>query len=252
MIHTGGRPAHVGWLLAHDAGEQPGDAQGAADDAAGGHDLAAAVAATFGVAREERDERGDVARPHRGEERRGARLVLGRGRGGLAALARQAAAGARDELAAGELGAAEDTRDLGVREPEHLVQDEGRALARAQPLEHHQEGGRQALVQLGQLGGRRLVDQRLGQPRPHVGPATAPRRAPLVDGQAGAGRDEPGARGRDRRRIHPAPAQERFLDHVVRIGDRAEHPVGEAAQQAAVLLEHGQARVQGQAHRFAR
>ena len=57
-------------------------------------------------------------------------------------------AGARRQLAARGLAAAERARHFGEVEAEHVVQQEARTLERRQPLEHQHQGDRNIVRQL--------------------------------------------------------------------------------------------------------
>ena len=85
-------------------------------------------------------------------------------------------AGARRQLAAGGLVAAERTRHLGEFEAERVVQQEARALERRQPLEQQHQGDGNVLRQLVGAGlVEALVDHRFRQPRADVELAPRPR-----------------------------------------------------------------------------
>ena len=145
------------------------------------------------------------------------------------------------ELAGVVLALADDLGDLGVAVVEHVVQQEHRALLRREALQEHEEGERERVGHLGLAGriGRAVGHERLGQPLADVGLASHAGRAQLVD-------REPRGHRRDvrPRRLDPlallerlVEAEERLLDHVLGLGDAAEHPVGDRERRRAQLLE---------------
>ena len=140
-------------------------------------------------------------------------------------------------------------RDLGAAEPEHVAQDQHRALARRQQLERGHERELDALALLVGLrrAGERLepdrLGVRLGQPGMRI-----PRRAlvlrederapPLGQPQRRVRRDpvEPRAdRAAALEPRQPAPgAQQRVLQRVLGVLGRAEHPVAVRVELAPV------------------
>ena len=104
--------------------------------------LAAAVGVQADIGGEHRAERRHVAVARRGEEglgdREAALLLHPEARAGLADVG----PGARGELPAGGRAAPDRRRDLLEADPEDVVQQEGGALERRQPLEReHQRQG---------------------------------------------------------------------------------------------------------------
>ena len=223
-LELAGRGAH----LSH-GGHEARDERGAEERLLRRHRLAAAVGVQDGVlgeqllqglqvallgGREEPFEQG-VAGGLVGVEARAA---------GLEMLARP-----RHELPRVHLGPLDDVGDLRVLVPEHLAQQVGRPLDRGQPLQQHQQRQRQRIRELGARGraGRRVLDQRLRQPRPDIRLATGPRRLEDVDREPRHHRRHPGGRLVDRAFL-ARQAQERLLGHVLGLRDAAEHPVGHA------------------------
>jgi hypothetical protein len=134
---------------------------------------------------------------------------------------------------------AHDRPDLAERHPEQVVQDERQPFGRGQPLQHDQQR------QPDRVRGQRLVlgvglvvvaDDRVGHA--HVQRLFSPGRPRAEHVQA----DPPGDRGQPRRQVDhvvvgAAEAQPGLLDGVVRLGQRAEHPVRHRAQVRALLFE---------------
>ncbi len=83
-----------------------------------------------------------------------------------------------------------------------------------------------------------LLDHRLGQPRADVGLAPAPRRFELVEAEPGHRAAQERLGLAHRAAVGPHPADEGLLHHVLGIGDRAEHPVGDADQPRTQRIEH--------------
>jgi hypothetical protein len=83
--------------------------------------------------------------------------------------------------------------------------------------------------------GRLVLDERLGQPLPRIDLAASACRTQFVD-------REPRRHGREIRLRRVGldtgfvVAEERFLDDVLRLGDRAEHAVGDREQVRPQLL----------------
>jgi hypothetical protein len=121
------------------------------------------------------------------------------------------------------------------------VKQQHGSLRRREALQEHQHRQRQPVGCLG-VPGRIIVavgDDRLWQPLADVALATGPRGAELVDRQPG------GHGGHKRRRrcdflagikrlMHP---QQRFLHHVLGLGDAAEHPVGDRERARPQLVK---------------
>ena len=151
------------------------------------------------------------------------------------------ASGAGGELAHVVLALADDLRDLRIAVVEHVVKQQHGSLLGREALQQHQHRQRQRVGRLG-VPGRIVVavgDDRLWQPLADVALAAGARGAQLVDRQPGGhGRDER-ARRRDllaglERLMDP---QQRLLDHVLGLGDAAEHPVGDRERDRPQLVE---------------
>ena len=147
--------------------------------------------------------------------------------------------------AAGELsrrlcGTADDRRDLLERHGEHVVQHEGEAFRRRQPVEHDEQRepdrireerfllgaapARAGRDRLRRVRGERLLAPRLARPQ-------------HVHAHARDDCGQPSAEVVDARSIGAAQSQPRFLNGVVHLAQRAEHPVRHGAQVASVLFE---------------
>jgi hypothetical protein len=158
-------------------------------------------------------------------------------------------AGARRQLAAGGLVAAERTRHLGEFEAERVVQQEARALERRQPFQHQHQRDRDVV---GEIAGfvivEGFVDHRLGQPLPDIDFAARLRRLHEVEAEPRHHGAEIAARLDDRRAIRGVPAQIGVLHHVLGFGARAEHAIGKPDQRAPMRLELRSLVVDGRVH----
>ena len=210
-------------------GHEPGDQRGADERLLRRHRLAAAVGVQDGVLREQLLQGRQVALLGGREE------ALEQGvAGGLVGVEARALASrclrARDtscrELTSVRSMISAISR---VVVAEHLAQQVGRPLDRRQPLQQHQQGQRQRIRELGARGraGRRVLEQRLREPRPDVGLAPGPRRLQDVDRQPRRHRRDPGRRLVDRL-VLARQAQQRLLGDVLGLRDAAQHPVGHA------------------------
>ena len=124
--------------------------------------------------------------------------------------------------------------DLVVAEAEHLAQHEHCALGRRERLQHQQHRHRDALGQFDVLGDVGRGQQRLGQPRTDVGLLAPAERPQPRDRLASGDPHEVRALIPHRLEIDARPPQPRLLQHVLRIGGRAEHLVGDREQQVAM------------------
>ena len=181
---------------------------------------AAAIGVERYVAGEQGAERGRITAARSGEE-------CLRQRQALLAIHRIARPGLPDvgprpggQLAAGGFLPPQRLGYLAIGLPEHVVQQEGRALERREPFqrEHQRQGDI-----LGLFG----VQHRVGQPRADIGLAPPPCRFQLVEAQARhrAPQERPGRAHRGA--IGRQPAKETFLHRVFRVGDRTEHAIGD-------------------------
>ena len=144
-----------------------------------------------------------------------------------------------DHLPAVRLALAQQGRDLGVVVVEGLLQQEGRAFLRTQPLQHGQEGQRDLFGHLGRLLWRgRFVDLRGGrQPRSGVVLALRPCGAQAVDAQPGGGGDQPGFGVADAGPVGLLPAQPGVLDDILGVAAAAQQAIGQPEQAGAVGFE---------------
>ena len=155
-------------------------------------------------------------------------------------------------------GATDDLCDLDEGVAEDVVEDERDPLGRGHRLEHDQERHADRLVE-GDAVSR--VDR--GAVPPAVDPVPAaghglrhpladvalppdPRRPEHVEADPARDLGQPGARcldGLALLRWHGEPADVGLLDDVLGVGHRAEHPIGDSDQPAALTHDHLQARV---------
>ena len=112
-------------------------------------------------------------------------------------------------------------RDLVESQPEHIVQQEGGALERRQAFQrqHQRQGDVFLLV---------LFDDGIGKPGADIGLALVPRGFELIETQPRdrAAQERLGLAHLAAIGLHPA--DEGLLHHVLGVGDRAEHAVGDA------------------------
>jgi hypothetical protein len=154
-------------------------------------------------------------------------------------------AGARGQLAAGHLALPQRLAHLAELQLEDVVEDEGGPLIRGEALEGEEQRERQILGQLraraiGRQAG--LVQHRLGQPGPHIALPARARRLELVQAQPGHHLVQEGAGLAHLGLVGGPPAQERVLDHVLGLAERAKHPVGQPGQRRPQPLELGDGR----------
>ena len=124
--------------------------------------------------------------------------------------------------------------DLAVGQVEDLAEHEHRPLGRPERFQHGQHRDRDALRELDVLGDIGAGQQRLRQPLADVVLAAARQRPQPVERLAGDDPDEVGPRVTHLRAVDAGPPQPGLLHHVLRIGRRAEHLVGDREQQAAM------------------
>ena len=151
-------------------------------------------------------------------------------------------AGAVGDLAHGGGRLVHGVRDLVVPDVEDLAQHEHRPLGRRQGLEHHEHRGRDAVGELDVLGHVGRGEQRLGQPRPDVRLALARQGAQPVQREPGGDPHQVGPLVADLGVVDLGPAQPGLLQHVLGVGGRAEHLVGDREQQVPVRDERVGAR----------
>lgn len=148
-------------------------------------------------------------------------------------------AGARGQFPAGGAGFAKDGSDLAKFVPEHVMQQKRRALGGRKLFQRQHECDGHRFIQSGLGGGivRRRLMKRLGQPYATV--AFAPDAGGLehIQRLTAARGHQPGADIPHLVGADATPAQPCVLHHVLRLGQGANHAVGDALQQAAMLFE---------------
>jgi hypothetical protein len=146
--------------------------------------------------------------------------------------------GARSELPASSLAAAQCAADFSEVETEHVVQQKARALERRQPFEHQHQRDREVVREIARrVGVERLVHDRFGQPLADIYFATRLRRFHSIETQTRHHGAEIMARLFDCRVIRRMPAQVSILHDVLGLGARAEHAVGKTRQRAPMGFE---------------
>ena len=133
--------------------------------------------------------------------------------------------------------------DLAVGHLEDLAEHEHRPLRRPERFKHGQHRDRDTFRELHVLGDIGAGQQRLRQPLADVVLAAARQGPQPVERLPGDDPDEVGARVTHLRAVGAGPPQPGLLHHVLRVGRRPEHLVGDREQQAAV----GDERVLGHA-----
>ena len=135
-------------------------------------------------------------------------------------------AGARGELAAGRLAAAECTAHFGEVDTEHVVQEEACTLERGQAFERQdQRNGNIVREFAGRFVIEGLVDHRLGQPLTDIKLAPRVCRFHPVEAQPRHHGSEIAARLLDCGTIGGVPAQIRVLHHAPEADDLREEVV---------------------------
>ena len=151
-----------------------------------------------------------------------------------------ASAGTARELPRRRRRSADDRCDLVERHGEDVVQHEGDTLGGRQRIEHDQQGEPDRIAQQGfLLGIDPLLRTQDGIREVRLQGRLAPRlaRSQHVEADPPDDRRQPGPQVVDLARVGAAQADPGFLDGVVRLGQGAEHPKGDAAQMRAVCLE---------------
>ena len=143
------------------------------------------------------------------------------------------------DLAARALGLAQGLGHFTVVGVEHLAHQVGRARLGRQPLQQREKGHRHIVGAFEHLfgRGRGVAQQRLGQPGAHVVLALHPGAAQAVDGQAGGDGDQPGVGALQAVVRALVPAQPGVLHHLLGLGGRTQHAVGNALQTRAKAAE---------------
>jgi len=234
--------AQLGHLLA-DPGEELAHAVPADDRSRPRRRVATAVAVDDDVGSEHLDERIDVPLGDRVEEPRGQAFALlpRRFEAGLPVV--DVTACTSRELPTVVRPLADDLGDLVEAVAEDVVEQEDRALDRVELLEQDEERERERVRLLGVAGrvAPRVVvgEERLREPLAHVDLAARLRRAQVIDAEPRDDRGQKRLRRFDLGPLTERPllAEERLLDDVLRLGDAAEHPVGEREEHRAQRLE---------------
>jgi hypothetical protein len=138
------------------------------------------------------------------------------------------------DLADGRRCLVDGVGDLVVAEVEHVAQHEHRPLRRRQRLQHQQHRHRHAVGQHDVLGHVRRGQQRLGQPWPDVRLLAAAEGAQPGQRLPGGDPDQVCTPVAHHVKVDAGPAQPRLLQHVFRVGGRAEHLVRDGEQQVPV------------------
>ncbi len=142
------------------------------------------------------------------------------------------------ELPGGVEGAADDRRDLVEGQVEHVVEDEGDAFRRGQPLEGDEErqadriGERHVVIR-----SRRGARNRLGGMRVEALLLPEPPRTEHVEADAADHRRQPAAKVADVAGIGTAHAKPRLLHGILGLRPRAEHAIGDRLEVRAGRLE---------------
>ena len=133
----------------------------------------------------------------------------------------------------------EDGRDLVERQVEDIVEQPCGPFGRGQFFQHEEQGHRNRLVQLhpGAKVESGALRQGLRQPFADVDFPLLPGGLQLVQRLAAADRDQPCPRRAQRGDIDLVPLEVSVLNHIPRIGQGAQHAVGNAFEGAAVLFK---------------
>ena len=151
-----------------------------------------------------------------------------------------AATGAARELPRRRRRPADDRRDLVERHGEHVVQHEGDPFGGRQRVEDDEHREPDRVAQQGFLLGIDPVlrtQDRIREVGLERRLAARPARPQHVEADATDDRRQPRPQVVDLARVGAAQADPGLLDGVVRLGQGAEHPKGDAAQVGAVGLE---------------
>ena len=158
--------------------------------------------------------------------------------GTVAVLTRRRARLASCRAAAGErpaIGAISSKAHV-----EHVVQHEREPLRRRKCLEHHKQRETDRVGQEGRLLRVRVVlpcHDRIGEMGFERFLAARPARTQHVEAHAGRDRRQPAAQILDLAAIGSVEPQPRLLHRVIRLAQRAEHPVGDRPQARPVRFE---------------
>ncbi|MDH6192755.1 hypothetical protein M2168_005787 [Streptomyces sp. CZ24] len=229
--------------LPHPGHQQPRHLVGAHDRPGRRLLHAAAVAEHDHVRRQDVDEPLEVTGQRRPAERLQRPPGLGRRGGGARAPRRDVRPGPVGDLADRGLALADRLGDLRVLDREDLAQHEDRALGRRQRLQHQQHRHREAVGQLHVLGHVGCGEQGFGQPGADVGLLAAAERPQPGQRLPGGDPHQVRAPFADLGEVDARPAQPGLLEHVLRVGRRAEQLVGDGEEQVPVGDERLRRRV---------
>ena len=144
------------------------------------------------------------------------------------------------QLAGRRRRAIDNRRDLLERDPEHVVKNVCKPLRRRQRLEHDEQREPNGVRQHGLLlgpGGLICGEDRLRQPAPDVFLAARGAASEHVERDPADDGRQPAGEVVHRIRVAAPQAQPALLDRVVRLADRAEHPIGDRVQSCSILFE---------------
>src|SRR5258705_10824531 len=147
---------------------------------------------------------------------------------------------AAKEPAAIRLAFLDDGGDFVERVSKNLLEQIDRTLRRRERLQDHEKRNGEGFGLFGIFPRVRRViirDDRLRKPNSNLLFPLRPRRFEMVDAETRDNRGEPRLGRLDFARLNFLPAEKRLLHHVFRIRRAAEHPVGDAKKELAVLLE---------------
>jgi len=196
------------------------------------------VGAQDDVRVEQREECVEVAVARGGEEGVDDRALAGRIGVGYRCLCLDPAAGAAGELPGRRRGPPDDGCDVVEGYGEHVVQHEREPLGGSERVQHHEQREPDGVGQQRRMLGIRTVraaDDRLGQAQRFLTPG--PARAQHVQAHPADDRRQPPAEVLDTAGTGAAGVEPGFLYRVVRLAQRAEHPVAHRPQVVAVLRE---------------
>ena len=153
------------------------------------------------------------------------------------------AAGPVHELADRRLAATEDRRHLRVRTPEGHAEDVGGSLQGRERLEGGQQVQTDAAVCYHSRteGGPPVAGDGLREPGPRIPLPFAPDAVQPPKSQLDDDRQKGRAGVRDLGDLAGTPPTSGLLEHVVRVVDGAEHPVGDAHEPRSLLVEQRRA-----------
>ena len=137
-------------------------------------------------------------------------------------------------MPAGRFGAVEHGGDLGKWRVEHVVEEEGRAFQRRQPVQRQQQCEREVVGQFGGGLGRQAlcIEHGLGEPWADIDFPLRLCAFQAIETESGHNGDEKSLGVVNA--LRPGKAQIGVLHHVFRVAAAAEHPIGEPEQAPAM------------------